>query len=269
MRRDSALSRVTNMKRNKLGFTLIELLVVVLIIGVLAAVALPQYQKAVRKSRFTALMPIAKTLASANEAYYLGHGTYALTPTDLPVEGQSDYPDGTSIDLVNNENYNYTIVYNANTLPDNNYVVFQKQSTRFADTTMCEARNDTAAEVCRALGGTELGGGVTNGFTAYLLSGDAGSGFVTTLTPSGTNVPCPAPDRTGTCTVYTLEDSSVLEIREIEPGIIDACKLDADSNCIFGGVYDVNNNFSFVEGNDWEQKRGLCELYPTLDICNN
>ncbi len=68
------------------GFTLIELLVVVLIIGILAAVALPQYQKAVLKSRFTQAKVIANNLATAEELYYLKTGTYTNDGNILDVD---------------------------------------------------------------------------------------------------------------------------------------------------------------------------------------
>lgn len=75
------------MKQNTQGFTLIELLVVVLIIGILAAVAMPQYQMAVWKSRYATIKSLAKSLTTAQDIYYLANGTYTLDETALDIDG--------------------------------------------------------------------------------------------------------------------------------------------------------------------------------------
>jgi len=70
---------------NRKGFTLIELLVVVLIIGILAAMALPQYFKAVERSRMSEAVMILGNIAQAEQRKYLQINKYASLYSGLDV----------------------------------------------------------------------------------------------------------------------------------------------------------------------------------------
>ena len=70
------------MKKNRNGFTLIELLVVVVIIGILATIAIPQYQKTIENSKATNAAGITHMIASANRMYNIDHpGSYTNRAT--------------------------------------------------------------------------------------------------------------------------------------------------------------------------------------------
>ncbi len=95
MKKKSCLSGILRTK----GFTLIELLVVVLIIGILAAVAVPQYQKAVEKARMSEAIGMLSTIAKAHQVFYMANGRYAFSNDigllDIEVPGEVDNSWGT------------------------------------------------------------------------------------------------------------------------------------------------------------------------------
>ena len=99
------------MKNNKKGFTLIELLVVVLIIGILASIALPQYFKAVEKSKAAEALSLFGSIAGAQQRYYLVNDNYAANfgGIDLDFTDANGNAVGASASTFSTKNFTITL----------------------------------------------------------------------------------------------------------------------------------------------------------------
>ena len=160
---------------NKKGFTLLELLVVVLIIGILASIALPQYQMAVTKAKVASILPLMRRCKDALQEYKLQHGNYGflgnLDAATLGVNWPSDWNNGECGDNTECANDYWTycrandgdtgFVFCSHSTTDGHFGISMYQPDDpdcevCRDKIMCSAFGKEAIKICKALGGKLL-----------------------------------------------------------------------------------------------------------------
>ena len=160
-------------KNVKQGFTLLELLVVVLIIGLLASIALPQYQMAVTKAKITSILPLMRRFKDALAEYKLQHGSYddledtSVLGVNWPSDWKNRDPPCGDIQSCENEEFACSadsgIVFCVHKKTRTRITMIPPDDVMFPNKIICSG-ND---KVCKALGGTYVD---LDGDVFYLLN---------------------------------------------------------------------------------------------------
>jgi type IV pilus assembly protein PilA len=94
--------------RNRKGFTLIELMIVVVIIGILAALAIPRFMRATTKSKQSEAKNILKQIYAMERAYRQEKDVYWITANAASAAAQNAFS-GIGVEVMASARYTYTI----------------------------------------------------------------------------------------------------------------------------------------------------------------
>ena len=143
------------------GFTLIEMLVVVLIIGILAAVAVPQYRLSVEKARAAEALSMVKTLWQAQQVYYWANGSYHdnINELDVSIAGHDAMLDNVPRKETQYFSYGVKKTYDyvaANRLPVDRVYGFAVR----AEGLVCVSYSDLGKKICQNFAQQQLSGNI-------------------------------------------------------------------------------------------------------------
>ena len=161
------------MQNKSRAFTLIELLVVVLIIGILTAVALPQYQRAVEKARAMEAVSNLKALVTAEKVYKMANGKATEDLSQLDIQLLGSY-DSSTKELTSQY---FTYKGNPNSVEDGegfeviarrihneNDLLKYSIYVAYNGTYYCVPKVESARWICEAISGKKTSGGLENAY---------------------------------------------------------------------------------------------------------